>query len=767
MVTAGGEFLRQEPNPDHPTGAALCVKGKAAHEIVYSAQRQLYPLRRTKPKGEADPGWVQISWDEALEWTAKALDHIRCSSGPEAVAFGLTTPSGTPISDNIFWISRFIHAFGSPNVADGTEICNWHKDWAHAYTFGRSISSPDFANAGCIVLWGHNPSATWLSHATATAGAKSRGAHLVVIDPRRTGFASRADQWLRVRPGADGALALGIAHQMIKTRQFDVEFMQRWSNGPLLVRDDTGHFLRAKDLADPPHISDPSDLIAIAASSSIPIAYSTVKRAYQGDAVPALDSEIEVTLASHDRIHCKTAFRLYSELCAQFPPERVAQICWIEQERVIETARILFESKPVCYYAWSGVGQHTNATQTDRAISLLMALTGSFDLPGGNVAFAKPPSNDVSGAELLPASQLQKCISLQHSSLGPGRQGSIGSDALYKAITESEPYQVRAMVNFGRNFLLTHAGVDRGARALTQLEFFVHADVVLTPTASFADIFLPINTPWEREALRVGFESSAEAHQLVQLRRAAIPSCGESRSDAFVVFELAQRLGFGNHFWNGDLEAGLNHILQPLDITLEDLRSRPEGISFPCTTQYQRYKTEGFSTPTGKLEIYSEAFLDGGENPLPAFVEPAHSPVTSSNRRFPLVLTSAKMPQYTHASGRHIPSLRKRVSEPEVIIHPDTAADRGIKNGDQVVIKTKDASIRMRARLDPTLDPRVIVGQYGWWQSNEALKLAGSDPLSAKGANYNRVIADDQTDPISGSQPLRSYLCEVRLVEPK
>jgi anaerobic selenocysteine-containing dehydrogenase len=485
MVTRNGEFLRQEPNPQHPTGAALCVKGRAAAELVYSQQRQLYPLRRTRPKGDADPGWVRISWDEALERTAEALDRIRQSSGPEAVAFGLTTPSGTPISDNIHWIERFINAFGSPNVANGTEICNWHKDNAHAYTFGRSISTPDFANTSCVVLWGHNPSATWLDHATATAAAKARGARLVVVDPRRAGFASRADQWLRVRPGADGALALGIAREMIRSGQFDEPFIRSWSNGPLLVRGDTGRFLRARDLASPPPGTEPTDFVAIDTSSSKIIGYCVSRRAYTTGVDPALTAEAEVISAAGQAIRCKTAFRLYAELCEEFPPERVEELCWVSKDQVVATARLLFESRPVCYYAWSGLGQHTNATQTERAIAILMALTGSFDKPGGNVQFGKPPTIDVSGGEFISAQQRAKCIGLKRSKLGPGRDGSVGSDALYDAILHSDPYQVRALFDFGRNFLLTHAGVDRGAKALASLEFFVHADVVVTPTASF------------------------------------------------------------------------------------------------------------------------------------------------------------------------------------------------------------------------------------------------------------------------------------------
>jgi anaerobic selenocysteine-containing dehydrogenase len=761
MVTREGRFVGQEPFPEHPTGKALCVKGLAAPEIVYNKQRQLYPLKRTRPKGDKDPGWKQITWDEALDRTASELGRIRAESGPEAVAFGLTTPSGTPISDDIRWIERFINAFGSPNVAYGTEICNWHKDYAHAYTFGRSIASPDFERSECVVLWGHNPSATWLDHATATRSARVRGARLIVVDPRRVGFAGRADQWLRVRPGADGALALGIAGEMIRNGWFDVQFVRDWTNGPLLVRRDTNRFLRAADIAESPAGADAADLVAWDADTKEAVGYSLSRRSYVRPTSPELDVSIEFLSPTGETISCRSAFGLYRDLCEEYPPDRVEAVAWVPARQVTETARLLFQARPVSYYMWSGVGQHTNATQTDRAISTLMALTGSFDAPGGNVQFARPPVRDVGGGEFLSPEQRAKCIDLKRSTLGPGRNGWTGTDALYAAILDGEPYHVRGLFGFGRNFIVNHANGDQGAKALSNLEFHVHSDVVMTPTAAFADIFLPVNTPWEREALRVGFEGSQPAENLIQLRQAAISSLGESRSDAQIVFELATRLGFGDLFWNGDINAGLNAILAPLKLTLDDLRAQPGGVSLAGEPDYFRYRQDGFKTQTGKIEIFSEVFRDAGENPLPRFIEPALSPFKADANEFPLVLTSAKVVHYCHGQHRHVPSLRRRSPEPEVSMHPQTAAERGIGEGDWVEIRTKSGRARMRAKFDPGLDRRVVSGQYGWWQGNEELGLKAFDSLADAGANYNRLISDDHADPISGSIGLRSSVCEI------
>lgn len=99
-------------------------------------------------------------------------------------------------------------------------------------------------------------------------------------------------------------------------------------------------------------------------------------------------------------------------------------------------------------------------------------------------------------------------------------------------------------------------------------------------------------------------------------------------------------------------------------------------------------------------------------------------------------------------------------------LHPDTAAARGIADGDWVEVRTPKGRIRLRARLDDTLDPRVVVGQYGWWQANERLGMPGYDPFAATGSNYNLLIGNDALDPISGSVPHRSYVCEVSPLSP-
>ena len=139
VVIDDGKLSAVEPLADHPTGGALCAKGRAAPELVASPNRLTRPLKRTNPRGAADPGWQEITWDEALDEITRRIGEIRAEHGAEAVAFAVTTPSGTPMVDSFEWVERFIRCFGSPNLIYAIEVCGWHKDYAQRLTFGRGI----------------------------------------------------------------------------------------------------------------------------------------------------------------------------------------------------------------------------------------------------------------------------------------------------------------------------------------------------------------------------------------------------------------------------------------------------------------------------------------------------------------------------------------------------------------------------------------------------------------------------------------------------
>jgi len=254
-----------------------------------------------------------------------------------------------------------------------------------------------------------------------------------------------------------------------------------------------------------------------------------------------------------------------------------------------------------------------------------------------------------------------------------------------------------------------------------------------------------------------------------------IAPLGEARSDTWIVCELARRLGLGKSFFDSSEDAGHRFALEPSGLTLEQLRAHPGGVRVPVETRFKRYtapgpdgRSAGFATPSRRVEIFSAQLALHGQSPLPDYVEPAASPVSRPDlaARFPLRLTSAKVVQFCHSQQRSLPRLRRHSPDPQAEMHPDAAKARGIAPDDWVVVETPHGTMRARACLNGSLDPGVVLAQFGWWQACPPLGRPGYDTEGPGSANYNALIDPEAADPVSGTVALRSYLCEVRRGDP-
>lgn len=749
-----------EPRPGHPTGGALCAKGRAAPELVHSPNRLTTPLRRVGPKGEGarweEIGWQKISWDEALDEIAARLGAIRDDSGAEAVAFAATTFSGSPIVDSYEWVERFVRCFGSPNLIYAIEVCGWHKDYAHALTFGRGLGVPDYDHADVIVLWGHNPARTWLAQASRVAEARRRGAKVVVIDPKPDGSGQQADLWLRMRPGADAALAMGAIHHLIESRRFADDFVRRWTNAPLLVDVNTGQLVRAEEIG-----AGEGFLVLDADGRPQPC---DTTRAPENAPRWVLDGAARLRTADGREIVAETVLRRLAARAAGYPLARVSALTGLEADKIAAFYALLEGAPRAAYYTWTGVGQHANATQTERAIATLFALVGSCDREGGNIWTVPPPANALNDLSLLPPGQKEKALGLAELPLGPPAHGWITARDFARAAVEGLPYKVRALMSFGTNFAVSQADTARNLAALDALEFHVHADMFMNPTAARADIVLPVNMPWERDALRIGFEITQAGAETIQFRRKVLEPLGQSRADHEIVMALATRLGMAAEFFGGDIEAGWNDQLAPLGLTVEDLRGAPDGVRVPQPFAHEKFATQeadgtvrGFDTPTRRVELYSARLLEHGHDPLPDFVPP----YADEDRALPLILTTAKSGWFVHSSHRHVASLRRKAPDPVVEISPDLAAARGLAPGDWAEVRTRDGAARLRVRINPSLDAATAIADFGWWEACAPLGRAGTGSHGPGTANINAALSDTVRDPISGSVPLRAVRCEI------
>jgi anaerobic selenocysteine-containing dehydrogenase len=466
-------------------------------------------------------------------------------------------------------------------------------------------------------------------------------------------------------------------------------------------------------------------------------------------------------------------FERLAAIAARYAPNVVAEITGAPAEKIVAAARLLAAHRPVSHYFHNGLVQHTNATQASRAIEILYALLGDFDRPGGNVPGPAPRVNDVSARTALADAMASRRIGREERPIGPAvTPGTVTAYDLYRAILHGEPYPVRAVLSFGANALLANGDTLQGRAALERLEFFAQVELVHTPTSRFADVLLPAADWMECSALKVGHRYPIEAMAHLQFRHAVVPPLHGRRSDMEIVFDLAVRLGLGDAFWGGDVEAGYRHLLEPSGLSLEDLRRLPHGTSAPRAPLGHRRFAEvdaatgaprGFATPTRKVELWSLRYADHGLPPLPEYVEPAWSPVSRPDlaERFPLVLTNAKRPQYMHSQHRGLPTLRKAAPNPTAEIHPETAARFGVATGEWIVVETPSGRVRVQANVTDAVMPGVVCCSHGWWEACVELGLPGFDPFSEAGANQNLLVLNDHRDPVSGGTPHRSTLCRI------
>ncbi len=669
-----GKAVKIEGDRDHPLNRGyLCPKGLASIEIAYHPNRLRYPLKRVGEKGEGK--WVRVSWGEALEDISSRLMELKEQYGAESVVFAHGTNR-----EYLHMVIRLAHAFGSPNVTSPGYVCYYPRVATSVITCGNLPIADYDGNPECIVLWGCNPLDTSPDEycAAQLSRALRRNPKLLIVDPRETRLTSKADFWLKLRPGTDAALALGMLNVIIEDELYDHKFVENWTVG----------------------------------------------------------------------------FEKLRERVASFKPERVEEITWVPAETIKRAAEIYATTKPAAIHWGVKIEQNVNCTNAIRALLALMAVTGNLDARGGNVLFSPPPVVRMADFMLkknLSEEQKRKVLGGEHKLSAMG--STIPPMYVVKAILEEKPYPVKAMLAFGTNPLLTWPNSKQVKEALLKLDFLVVVDLFMTPTAELADYVLPAATWLEIDDVAFFFFRAG----YVMARRKAI-EVEECWSDHKIVIELAKRLGLREFFWNS-VEEYLDYILSPSGMTWKEFAEK--GI-LKAPIRYRKYESEGFKTPSGKVELYSSVLESMGYDPLPNYVEPPETPYSRPDlvSEYPLVLTTgARSPYFFHSEHRQIKSLRKSQPDPFVDINPETAESLGIKEGDWVWIETPRGRVKQKARFRD-IHPKVVSAQHAWWFPERDSDLHGCFE-----SNINVVTSGEYRDPCFGAAIFNSMLCRIYRVE--
>lgn len=450
----------------------------------------------------------------------------------------------------------------------------------------------------------------------------------------------------------------------------------------------------------------------------------------------------------------------------QYTPAWAAELTWVPEEQIVAAARMFAAARPGCLWNGNAGDDVFNSTQTARAFAIMQAICGNLDVPGGTCHFEGFRTYEGTGwdirRDLLSAEQAAKRLGADYGYLPPDelwdsvvwKPAEVKPQHVVDAILTGEPYPVEVMGVIGSNPVLTWSNSRRVREALVAVDFFFVVDLVMTPTAALADIVLPVTSYLETDAVVVTGGGS-DGCRLLPLRKAV--QVGECRSDLDILRDLAARLGLEEYF-GADLHAMLDDYLAPMGVTFAELCRRP-GLPSSCM-RYRKYLNDGFNTPSGKVELVSSLCERWGFDPLPVYHEPEESPFSAPEmlKEYPLVVANAHEPEYMHSQDRFLKGLRARVPDPLVNIHPDTAADLGIAEGDWVYIENERGRIRQRATLDSGLDPRVINIPHGWWYPERGQEGG----YGWEEANAN-ILTDDGPPygPEMGSPKMRGFLCRV------
>jgi anaerobic selenocysteine-containing dehydrogenase len=438
----------------------------------------------------------------------------------------------------------------------------------------------------------------------------------------------------------------------------------------------------------------------------------------------------------------------------EYPPRRVAEITWVPEEKIREAARLFATTKPAAIQWGVAIEQQITCADNDRILMALMGITGNIDVPGGQMLFQQPRIRNVGhfGAHRsLPDAQREKRLGGDRFRLA-GNFAIINPKCVWDAILMEKPYPVKMLFLISSNPVMTRANAREVYRALQQVEFMAVSDFFVTPTAALADIVLPAATWLEMDYIGDFWKR----HGYLLPRRKVI-QVGECRSDHEMLNDLAHRVGQGEHWWD-TFEGALDWILDPIGMTWNDFKKMDY---LRGEVRQQKYKTQGFSTPTRKFELYSTLLESWGYDPLPQFREPPESPISTPElyETYPYILiTGARSPGFFHTENRQVPWLRELHPDPIVEIHPDKAAKEGIEEGDWVVIESLRGKVRQRAKLFAGMDPRVVSAQHGWWFPEKEGPEYGWDE-----SNIN-ILTDnayETCDPAMGATHVRTLLCRI------
>lgn len=719
-----GKIIRITSDDEHPDSAAQpqlrgCLRCRGYREYLYHPDRLLHPLKRVGQRGEGK--YVRISWDEALTTIAEHVQRIMHDYGPEAIFMQYATGNAGKASEDR-WMKRLLALYGGYLGHYGTYSSACTNE-ATPYTYGtvNTGSSRDtWAASKVIILMGFNPAET--IHGTNTAYylklAKKAGAKIIVIDPIYSDTAAAlADQWIPIRPTTDSALLDAMAYVMITENLQDQHFLDTYCLG-----------------FDEEHMPP-----------GIPAGHS-YKSYILGTGVDPVP---------------KT-------------PAWAESITGISREIITILAREYALHKPGALIQGFGSQRHAYGEQPPRSAAALAAMTGNIGIAGGwasgcGAQCRKPvvgsiPVNNPCKAEI---SMYMWPLAIQNGQALTKKNGVRGVDRL---VTD-----IKLIFNLGGNCLINqHSDTNGTAKLLAddqRVELIVVNDHFMTASAKFADIILPADNFMEREDIVTPWAYG----DYVLFMNKAVDTVGECRNGYDWVGELADKLGLKDEFTEGKTqEEWLRYIVA---------ETRQANPDFPA---YEEFKASGvyhwryaepaiafkeqiadpqqhpFPTPSGKIEFFSQRLWDFAQPEeipaIPKYIPAWEGPSDPLAATFPLQCIGHHSKRRVHSMFDNTAWMEEAAPQ-QVWLSAYDAKQRGIIDGDSVVVYNERGRIQLPAHVTPRIMPGVVsVPQGAWWSPDQE----GTDQRGCV-----NTLTKYQPTPLAFANPQHTNLVEVQKADAK
>jgi len=740
----------------------VCAKGQAGVNQVNDPDRILHPLRRVGQRGEGK--WKRVSWDEALTELTSRLKTLRDQGHPEKFMFqyGRMKASSSKI------VKTFLSNYGTKTIANHTNICEGGKWTAQELTWGHHYDNWDFDQTRYVLNFGSNCLEAHTNHVPlaqrlvdAIAGRRVK---LVTFDVRLANTVAKSTEWVPIKPGTDGAVALAMCHVIMKENLYQKE---------------GAAFLKYCKVTNDPNAS--------------------------------LETKIEA-LKNH---------------LEKYTPQWAEKISGVPADKISTIAVEFATTYPAVVISYRGAVAHFNGNETERAIQMLAAITGNIDNPGGRCRGIGAHWKYPHGPKDKPKAKKLNIIDgfkgqvafpthhVSHQVLKLIKDGSQGRPDIYMWYCYQPVYsngEVQENIDVLKDESL--------------IPFTVAVSPFYDEASALADLILPDTTYLERwdwedmvSPLQVGE---------YYIRQPLVKPFGEVRDFKDVCIELATRLGFPLGYGSAEdfvrqsceltpaiKKAGGFEFMKKNGVWVDpDDKPRyfahkkiinpallnKDGIIFDEATNvywnwrkskaknqsdaqangytqtknaYKGYIGQkigdavyaGFApdklNKSGYLELYSILMEEKGFAPLPTYLPiPEHETMKADE----LILTTYKVNVHSHSRTQNCKWLTEIYHENPAWINPATAMERGVSQGDLITVKSTVGEIKTMAHVTPAIVPGVIAisnhcghWQYGQIASGNTTPTHIDDPAlkykwwSDNGVHPNWIIPSTP-DPINGQQ---------------